>query len=397
MTPPVIRAGLAASLFVFILVSAVDARDRWPAKRWPTATPASVGLDRAPLEELDAEIARGEFGHVNSMLVIRRGKLVFARTYRHDYESMANKSGTEADALRLHDRGGSNNYLNPWWHPYYRRGALHTMQSVTKTVMSATIGVAIARNEFHDPDTPILEFFPGVSVANLDERKRRVTIRHLLTMTAGIEWSEDLPFSDPKNSAHAMERGYDWVRYTMDQPMQHEPGTVFHYSSGASQVLSHIFQQATGHDLEEYAAKHLFTPLGIEEFFWKRTPTGLVNTEGGLYLRPEDLAKIGYLFLRNGVWDGRQIVDAGWVKASVAPAADVPESPGVKYGYQWWLFEYGGDSRLAWAAAGWGGQILIAVPEHDLVLVFTGWNILDETPKLRHRIALERVLRAVRK
>lgn len=380
----------------FLMVSSADAQIEWPTKRWPTASPASVGLDARPLAELDAEFAAGKFDYVDSMLVIRRGKVVYDRSYKRDYDGVMRGRAAELPALSLHDPSGPYNYLNTWWHPYYRRGELHTMQSVTKTVMSVTIGVAQARNEFPDEETPILKFFDETKVANVDDRKRRITIRHLLTMTPGIEWREDLPFSDTKNSANAMEKSCDWVQYTIDQPMQHEPGTVFHYSSGASQLLSHIFQKATGADLEEYAAKHLFVPLGIEQFYWKRTPDGLANTEGGLYLRPHDLAKIGYLFLKGGVWEGKQLVRPEWVKASVTPAAAVSESTGVKYGYKWWLFPYGENSRLAWAAAGWGGQMLIVVQEYDLVLVFTGWNILDETPKFRHRIALERILRAVK-
>ncbi len=216
-------------------------------------------------------------------------------------------------------------------------------------------------------------------------------------MTAGIEWHEDLPFTDPLNSAHAMEASFDWAQYTIDRPMQYEPGTVFHYSSGATQLLAQVFERATGQDVEEYTARYLFAPLGIEQFHWKRTPTGQTNTEGGLYLRPRDLAKLGLLFARNGVWDGRQIVSPEWVKASVAPAATLSEATGVKYGYLWWLLPYADGSRFAWAAVGWGGQMLMVVPEEDLVVVLTGWNILEQPPQVRASALLERALRAVAK
>lgn len=371
--------------------------DPWPTRRWATATPASVGLDGGALAELDAEIAAGGFGHVDSMLVVRRGRIAYERSYPRDYDALTAERARQPGTLGLHDPAGPYNYLNPWWHPFYRRGELHTMQSITKTVLSIAIGVARARGEFPDLDTPILRFFDEAKVAHLDERKRRITIRHLLTQTAGLEWREDLPFGDPANSAHAMESSFDWAQYAIDRPMQHEPGTVFHYSSGVSQLLAHVFQHATGRDVEEYAARHLFAPLGIEQFHWKRTPTGVTNTEGGLYLRPRDLAKLGLLFARGGAWEGRPLVRPEWVKASVAPAATVSEASGVKYGFQWWLFPYGDGSRLAWAGAGWGGQILIVVPELELVLVFTGWTILEESPRLRHRVVLERVLRALAK
>jgi CubicO group peptidase (beta-lactamase class C family) len=393
--PVQIQPIVFALLLAFILVPSATAQNPWPTKRWATATPASVGLDAGKLAAFDAEIAAGKFGHVDSMLVIRHGKLVYDRAYQHDYDRIYGKEARERSALNAYDPSGPYNYYNPWWHPFYRRGDLHSMQSVTKTVTSVTIGVALARNEFPSVETPILQFFDEAKVANVDERKRRITIRHLLTMTAGIEWHEDLHYSDPKNSASVMEASFDWVQYTIDQPMQHEPGAVYHYSSGATQLLSHIFRRATGQDIEEYTAKHLFPPLGIERFYWKRTPTGLADTEGGLYLRAHDLAKIAYLFLKNGEWDGKPIVQPDWVKASVTPTTTVSAASGVKYGYKWWLYPYGDNARLAWAGSGFGGQMPIVVPELDLVLVFTGWNIVEGKPALRHRIALDRVLGAL--
>lgn len=387
---------LCAAGIALLLVANSSAEAGPTTARWPVGTPASVGLDPALLAEFDAEIRAGKFANVDSMLVIRRGTVVYDRAYRRDYGGPRAGSTAGPHPFILHDPSGPYNYLNPWWHPYYRGGDMHTLQSATKSIMSATIGVALARNEFPAIDTPVLRFFDDGQVANVDARKRRITIRDLLTMTAGIEWQEDLPFGDPRNSAHVMEASCDWVGYTIDLPMQHEPGRVFHYSSGASQLLSHVFRRATGQDIEEYAAQHLFGPLGIEDFFWKRTPTGLANTEGGLYMRPLDLAKIGYLFLKDGVWNGRRILGAEWVRSSTTPSATVSEATGVKYGYQWWLLPYGGGSRLAWAALGWGGQLLLVVPEHDLVLVFTGWNINEEPTRLRPSVAIERVLRALK-
>ncbi len=379
-----------------LLASCSRPGDAWPTKEWPTATPASVGLDAKALADLDADIAAGKFANVDSMLVIRHGKVVYDRSYRNDYDTIYAKQIRDPGPLSLHDPMGPYNYFNPWWHPFLRRGDLHTMQSVSKSVMSVTIGAAMARGEFPSLDTPVLKFFDETKVANVDDRKRRMTLRHLLTMTSGLEWREDLPFDDPRNSSHAMETGFDWAGFAIDQPMQHEPGTVFQYSGGVAQLLAAVFERATGHDVEEYAATHVFAPLGIDHFYWKRTPSGLVNTEGGLYLRAHDLAKIGLLFSRGGVWDGRQIVRPEWVRDSVAPAVTASRT-GVKYGYQWWLFPYVDGSRLAWTGLGWGGQYLIVVPEHDIVAVFTGWNIADEKerPLLRPGEALERVVRAV--
>ena len=251
------------------------------------------------------------------------------------------------------------------------------------------------RKEFPDLNTPVLRFFDRDKVKNIDARKEHMTIRHLLTMTAGLDWNEQLSYSNPKNTGTMMEASFDWVQFTIDRPMAHEPGTSFEYNSGATQLLSHIFTRATGKDIEEYAQSHLFKPLGIERYYWKRSPTGLVDTEGGLYLRPRDLAKIAYLYLKDGVWEGKAVVEPEWVKASLTPSVTVsPE--GVKYGYKWWLYAYGNDrDHWAWGGSGFGGQRPIAVPEYDIVMVFTAWDILPDRPSLKTRVAIERVIRAV--
>ncbi len=393
-----IRNIASAAFVVFISAPCAAAQNHWPTKGWSASTPPVVGLDPGSLAAFDADLANGKYGYVDSMLVIRCGRAVYDRSYPHDYDRIYGERAKTAGPLN-HDPTGPYNYFNPDWHPYYRGGDLHTLQSVTKTVTSVTIGVAMARNEFPGLDTPILRFFDTTKVENLDDRKRRISLRDLLTMTAGLDWNEDLPYSDAGNSADQMEASADWVQFVIDRPMAHEPGTVFAYSSGVSQLLSHIFKRATGKDIDEYAAQHLFKPLGIEHYYWKRTPPGLADTEGGLYLRPQDLAKIGYLFLKGGVWDGKQIVGTDWVKASVASSvAQALHDPHVqgwrKYGFQWWLYPYGdAPERLAWAAQGLGGQRLIVVQEYDLILVFTGWTIL--TPSLNSRDAIDRVLRAV--
>ena len=370
----------------------VIGQGRWPTNGWPAAIPASVGLDPAPLVALDGDIAAGKHGYVDSMLVIRQGKAIYERSYRHDYDRIYGELAKIKGPLNP-DPKGQFNYYNPDWHPFYRRGDLHTLQSVTKTVTSILIGVAVTRKEFTDLDTPVLKFFDMSKVANVDERKRRLTLRHLLTMTAGLEWNEDLPYSDPNNTAMQMEASDDWVKFAINRPMAHEPGAVFAYSSGASELLSHVFKEVTGKHIDEYARKHLFGPLGIRRYYWKRTPTGLADTEGGLYLRPQDLAKIGYLYLRNGLWNGRRFLQADWISASVTPAVSEARG-GMKYGFKWWLLPYAdAPDRLAWFASGLGGQRLVVVPEYDLVVVFTGWNIDPNRPR-NIREALEPVLRA---
>jgi CubicO group peptidase (beta-lactamase class C family) len=178
--------------------------------------------------------------------------------------------------------------------------------------------------------------------------------------------------------------------------MTQEPGSAFQNNSGATQLLSHIFLSATGMDIEEYAHAHLFGPLGIDRYYWKRSPTGLVDTEGGLYLAARDLAKIGYLVLKNGVWDGKTIVPVDWIRESTTPSVKVSGTD-MQYGYKWWLIPYAmKESSLAFCGLGFGGQRAIVMQDLNIVLVFTGWNLLPDRPSLSARDAIDRVLDAVR-
>src|SRR5712692_10277876 len=367
-------AGLSA---VLICISGAGAQDRFPTKGWPKAEPASMGLDSAALGALDADVASGKYGLVDTMLVIRCGKQAYEGAYPHDYGKIYGELAKTAGPLN-HDVNGPYNYFSPEFHPYFQHSDLHTMQSVSKTVTSVTIGIAMLRKEFPvELDAPILQYFDAYHIANVDDRKRRITLRDLLTMTAGLEWNEDLPYNDPKNSADVMESKHDWVQYVIDQPMAAEPGKVFVYSSGVTQLLSHIFKKATGKNVDDYAAQYLFQPLGIS-YHWKHTPTGLPDTEGGLYISSSSLAKIGFLFLKNGMWEGKQIVPEDWVKNSVTSAITVEdEGRHWGYGFQWWLQPWGkSPEKSAWAARGLGGQELRVVPEYNLIVVLTGWDLL---------------------
>ena len=383
-------------IFVFVLLSAISGH----AQRadWPTATPKSVGLDDKKLAAFDTDIAAGKFGYIDSVTIVRRGKLVFEKRYPHDYDKIYGAEAKKQSPLNPHDPTGPYNYFNSWWHPWYQRGELHTLQSVSKTITSIIVGVALYRGDFGaDIDAPVMNFFDPSKVQNVDERKRRMTIRHLLTMSAGLDWREDLPYSDPNNTGIQMEASCDWVQYTINRPMAHEPGKVYHYNSGATQLLAHVFRVATGTDIEDYAVRHLFTPLGIKQHYWKRTPSGLVDAEGGMYLRPRDVAKLWYLFLKDGKWDGKQIVSAEWVKDSLKPAfdlgADRPDPASFpKYGLKWWLYPYGKDNKMmAWAGSGFGGQRPIVLPEYDIVAVYTAWNH-GSGPSMRARDAIYRLV-----
>jgi Beta-lactamase len=395
-----VGAATAAMVVVFAAAAEHDgfaqerAREKktqWPGREWAQSTPQKVGLNQEPLEALDADLKSGKYPLVDSFAVFRCGKEVFARKYTHDYAQIYGKEAKTRGPLNAR-LTGPYNYFDPEWHPYYHGTELHSMQSVSKTVSSVIIGIAMRRGDFRAGlDTPVLKYFDVARVKNVDERKQRMTLRHVLTMTAGLAWTEDVPYDDPRSDSSLMEATDDWVQYVIDKPMAAEPGKVFDYSSGVSELLAHIFLKETGQDIDSYGEKYLFQPLKIEHF-WKKTPQGVVDTEGGLYLRGEDLAKIGYLYLHGGEWDDKHMLSKEWVQESVTPFIQAEED--YKYGYKWWLLPRKDSQQFVWMARGFGGQNLMVFPEEGLIVTFTAWDILGTTDPEHEFVT--RVLTAVR-
>ncbi len=380
--------------------------ERAPTGGWPAAKPVDAGLDPQRLKALDADLARGRYGLADSFQVFRCGLEVVDRRYSHDYAKIYGKQAGVRGPLNAH-LTGPYNYFDPAFHPYYQGSRLHTMQSVSKSITATIIGIARTRGDFKSGlDTPVLTWFDGTDVDNVDERKRRMTLEHVLTMTTGLDWNEDVAYDDWRNDASGMEATLDWVKYTIDKPMTQEPGTHFAYSSGATELLAYIFKKETGRDIEEYAEQTLFQPLGMKHH-WKRSPLDVVDTEGGLFLEGADLAKVGYLYLHGGVWNGERMLSREWIEAATTPFIDTGWQE-LKYGYQWWLYPRTDGSRkdgsrsdgrrkdanhFVWMGIGFGGQRLMVFPEEELIAVFTGWDILKD-PDV-DAILAERLLPAV--
>jgi CubicO group peptidase (beta-lactamase class C family) len=377
---------LAPTILVFGQKTVTPPADEtlWPTKGWATASPASVGLDEQVLRKLDKDMASGTYSQMmDSFAVFRCGKKVFERTYPHDYAKIYGKEAGERGAYNMR-LTGRYNYFDPYWHPYYHGTDLHTMQSVSKTVTSVILGAAIERGDFKASlDTPVLKYFDPSKVKNVDDRKRRMTLRHLLTMTSGLEWNatDFENTGNPDNDTSRMEGSDDWVQYTIDKPMAAEPGKVWNYNDGAPILLSYVFQKVTGWDIDDYGQKYLFAPLGIRHE-WKRSYLGVVDTEGGLYLNGSDLAKIGYLYLHDGIWDGQRIVSSKWVEESVMPYIQLADEPQFKYGFsgQWLMSKLPDRTENVWMSDGFGGQILLVFPEESLIVTITGWDVIPTSP-----------------
>lgn len=360
-------SGALALLALWYAVPAAVSDTVWPTDGWLRSSPKQQGLDAAPFATLDRKIGEGSFGYVDRMLVVRNGRIVISRRYEHDYRKISR--GRDPTAHQY-------NYSHPDWHPYYMGRDVHTLQSVTKSVTSALIGIAIRRGDIEGVEAPLLSFFEDYDLSGVDGRLYRATLDDLLTMRSGIEWHEsDRPLDDT-NTTIQLEASDDWIQFTLDQPVDAEPGRKWVYNSGGSHLMSGIVKKATGVHVDKYAEAHLFGPLGIREYHWKKTPKGFPDTEGGLYLEAEQVAKIGYLYLHDGIWDRRCILPEGWVEASTARHVENAGRPGRGYGYQWWRLDR--DGVAVWAGLGYGGQYLLVIPQHDLIGVVNSWNIFGK-------------------
>jgi CubicO group peptidase (beta-lactamase class C family) len=311
------------------------------------------------------------------MVVVHNGYLVVSERYDNDYRTISRGfegalgcgEGTCGDDSELHEF----NYYHPDWHPYYQGRDVHSLQSVTKSVSSALIGIAIGRGEIAGTEAPLLSFFDDYDIAGVDERLRQATLDDLLTHRSGIEWHENDRPLDETNTTMQLEHAEDWIQFTLDQPSDAAPGEKWVYNSGGSHLMSGIIKDATGHYIDEYAEEHLFGPLGIDDYHWKKTPKGFPDTEGGLYLQAEQLAKIGYLYLQGGVWDGERVLPEGWAETSTSRFVDQVNPEGWGYGYQWWRLDT--DGHDVWAGLGFGGQFLVVIPEYELIGVINSWNL----------------------
>lgn len=353
----------------------------WPTKEWSKGTPESQGLNAAALADLDRTISNGTYGHIDWALVARGGVLVFNKRYERDYQSISRgRSGPIgcgegcSDPAWMHEF----NYFHPRWHPFYEGRDVHSLQSVTKSIAATVVGTALHQGRIKNVEVPFLAFFKDSNLARVDPRLRRATLADLLTMRSGIEWHEgDRPLDDT-NTTVQLEKSKNWIQFTLDQPMDSDPGTKWSYNSGGSQLMSGVVRAATGQHLDVFARATLFEPLGIRDFHWKKTPTGHPDTEGGLYLSAPDVAKIGLLYLRDGEWDGVRLLPRGWVQdATKRHVSSVAR--GWDYGYQWWLTSRNGLD--IWAGRGFGGQLLIIIPARDIVGVVLAWNVFGTPAK----------------
>lgn len=273
----------------------------------------------------------------------------------------------------------------------FKKDSLHMIQSQTKSVVSLLMGIAIDKGYIKSENDPVSAYFPQYFNKD-DNLKSSVTIRDLLTMSAGFDWEEMLPANDPKNANMNMFRSNKWLNYALTRPMAKKPFTEFKYNSGLPIIVAGIIEKATKMKLEEFAGKYLFEPLEIKYYRWQQDSTGFCHAGGGLSLKPIDMLKMGILILNNGRFNNQQLISALWIRKSTDSYLPTNFDTST-YGYFWWIREYninGVKATRVITAEGAGGQKMYIFPEYQLIIAFTERNF--STPQVSPLFIKESIL-----
>jgi CubicO group peptidase (beta-lactamase class C family) len=301
---------------------------------WPAGVPEQHGLDPELIGAIGPRFEAWADANLHAILVVRHGVIVYEQYFAgEDHRWGVGSVGRVA----------------------YDASMEHDLRSITKSVTSLLVGIAVDRGEIRDLNASVFSFFPEHDDLRTPE-KDQITLQHLLTMSAGLDWNEAVPGSDPQNSERRMAGAADLCRYVLEQPIASPPSQVWNYSGGTTELLAGILRKISAKALAERAKEDLFEPLGISDAQWMHYPNGEPAAASGLRLRPRDLAKIGQVVLDGGVWQGKQIVSAAWIEQSTTPQIN-GEGP-FFYGYQWWLGRsLVGRREINWiAGSGLGGQ-----------------------------------------
>ncbi len=331
---------------------------------------AEVNIDSVLIVKAIDSIYQGKYKEVHSILIFKDDKLVFEEYFKgHKFK---------------YDTTNHHGELVIW-----KRDSLHRIMSVTKSITSTCIGIAVDKGFIKSVHQSIFDYLPEHQHLKRDG-KDKITIEHLLTMTSGLEGNEWLvPYSNPKNDVIMTYQAEDPITFILNKPLIYEPGEYFQYYGGSNFVLGEIIKNATKINLDEFSGKYLFEPLGINPYYWLQLNKGVIDGAGGLIITPRDMVKIGVTFLNKGVWNDKKIISEQWVEKS---ATSFPGNSwlnnwddywGMKgYSYSWWTHQFvkSGKRIDMFYAGGWGGQYIMVIPELNTVVVFTGGNYISYRP-----------------
>ena len=354
---------LGVLIFLFIIITSCTTQYK-NMNNFEESSAEDVGINPMLISRLIHDMQEGRFPNLHSLIVVKDSKIV-VEEYFGQFDAKTK----------------------------------HITASVTKSVGSILIGIAIDRGLLSGLDDGILdmrlsELFPEYQVTlDADPRKADIRFRHILTMSAGFEWDElTYPYNDQRNDWVRVRDAQEPARLMLEQRVAHNPGKVFNYSGGLSMLLAYLIERETEMGAAAFAKRYLFEPLGISDYDWRNLTGGLIDFPGGLSMRPRDMAKIGQLYLNGGRWNGEFIVSKDWVTESTREHIINVDSP--NYGFQWWCgkFYYRDRSVYLYMASGHGGQKIFVVPDFNLVVVITHQDFDNPAGEMHNTAIMSRYI-----
>ncbi len=359
--------------------------------RWQTGSLADVGIEIDPLVNMMNNLLKKNEHDLHSIIIVKDNKLVFEEYFNGVDLDVRNET------LKSVSLGGEL-VLKEF---QFDRNTLHFQASVTKSITSALVGIAIDKGLIKGMDEKLFSFFPAYSELN-DGDKNDITLEHMLAMSSGIPWSESAPYNNDRNNINQLLEAYDPVRYVLGLKPFASPGKEFSYNSGTTVLLGEIVKRASGMDLADFARAYLFTPLGITSFQMLNLPNAedTFFASSTLFLRPRDMAKFGQLYLQKGIWNSKQVISQEWIRRSLSPSIRIKNTGPWRefssgYGYQWWIGSFEKNKTEGIVAAGFGGQFIIILPKLEMIVVFTAGDYGGYRPFFIRDIMNNYILRAV--
>ncbi len=357
-TAKILSYFLVSILIIFSSCSEDPVSPEFTSYNWPTSSPEKQGMNSVTLLQA---ISRGEeLGFVDCILVIRNGYLVTEKYYNG-----------------------------------YNKDTPHNVKSVSKSFLSAMTGIALRDGHLDSLGARMLDFFPEYIYASIDPRKYDITVRHLLMMRGGIDIDQNL-YEQIYSTAN-------WIKATIELPLIYDPGTSFAYNTFLTHLLSGVITKASGMSTMSFAGQNLFEHMDIECADWKQDPQGYYFGGNNMYFTPRNMARLGYLYMNDGMLDGKQIVPAEWVEESLTNFTNFNNSVwgdlnNVNYGYLWWLGEI--KSYEVFLAIGYCGQFVICFPALNMIVVTTSntnfnWDTADQHERSILNIVANYIVTAV--